>query len=328
MAQKKKELSEFDKSLIFTPGRGRNTWTVYFWGEDDGGVPIRFVYRLNISSLPFGLRYLKMYDSVFVSVPEEGDMIFSRDYAEMRKKKMLSFDELFFEGQLSKIQGSTDLIDLESYISGAFADVAMDHADGVRFISKVPSGSLHLKHENVLDELVMPRMDCQGLAGIRGKDHNVKGISWVDKKYVEFPKGRIPKPSANTLKINLLPEDSDQAMTIFSILDRNDGRREDELVLLTPGEDAEVFRGEELSLETDRTWVSEHTDIDYPVGWNLRVPELDLDIKISSDRDDQEVYSVSGRDRVGEYIGLGTFTGKSGGETFEGLCSIETFICD
>ena len=326
MAQKKTELSENDKSLIYTPGRGRNTWSVYFWGRDENDKPINFIYRLNISSLPFGLRYLKMYDSVFAIVPPGEDMLFTRDYAEIRKKKILKFDELFFEGNLSKLQGNTDLIDLACYLSGAFADVAMDQSLEEKFIARTEAGPLHKKHENIQEEILMPRMDCQGMAGIRRKDRNIKGISWFEKKYVEFPKGKIPQPTADTIKINLVPEETDQVITIFSITDGNAEESEKRLSLLTPGEPREDYESEEFSLEETGSWVSPHTDIEYPVKWNLDVPDLELKIDITADRDDQEVYTVSNKVKVGEYVGLGTFSGTCGGEPFSGVCSIETAV--
>ena len=322
MREKKTVLTGRDKDILYTPGRGRNTWTVYFTGKTEEDRSISFIYRLNISSLPFGFRYMRMYDSV-LSITYNGEKyLFERDYGEMRKKDQLAFDSFFFQGISSKFHGSLDLLDLTAYITGGGADVAMDFEGKTRMIQDLKPGELYLKHENLKQWLSVGTMDCQGMVILNRKDLNVTGTSLLEKKYTEFPKGRVGKPGMKVTRIYMVPETED-CYYQFYLAEEYSGDNDEMRFSLVDKNDVINIGQNDISDEVKKVWESPHTGNEYAVSRTIKIPSLDLELSVLPEIDDQEVFSPGKRDRVGEYVGKGYFTGTSKGKEIKGTCYIE-----
>ena len=98
----------YDEALLYTPGKGRNTWSIYFLGKTDKEETVGFIFRLNISSLPFGFRYIKMYDTVLAITMHDEKYLFGRDFGEFKDKRDSNPNNLSFMCSCSKLFKSSD----------------------------------------------------------------------------------------------------------------------------------------------------------------------------------------------------------------------------
>ena len=316
----------YDEALLYTPGKGRNTWSIYFLGKTDKEEIVGFIFRLNISSLPFGFRYIKMYDTVLAITMHDEKYLFGRDFGEIKKKNQLRYDTLFFEGNSSRLQGGYDLLDLTSYVSNGSVDVAMDFLDKYRMVGLLKTETFEDCREKVVYHTVAGNMDCQGMVTVNEVDHNVKGTAWIEKKYAEFPKGRIKPTNTKRLKINFVPNNIEKRLSYVSLSYMLTGEEKTWFTVIEP--EGRYFTQETNSdiWEKSSIWVSPDTGIRYPLPININLSDADFEISIFSYQNNQEVHS-SGSKKTGEYVGIGHFVGKYEGLEIKGLCSIEISGC-
>ncbi len=319
------ELMTLDNdALLFTSGRGRNTWSIYFFGKDEDNIPISFIFHLNISSLPLGFRYMRMFDTLLTITYDDEEYLFERDFGEV-KKKQLHADRLEFPANTSSIKGDFELLDLVAYITGGNVDVAMNFIGERQYAyPSYPSNDLFVSKRGEMKEyLAATNMDCQGVVAINGVSHNVVGTSWVEKKYLQFPKGRQKSVDARLCKLTMLPDNKEEKFTLVNALSKKGTYDDSVFTIIDLGGEYESIELDEKTITADSEWLSDNTGNAYPIPLSVDIPEKDFYVTITPDIFDQEVYSPYVRDRVGEYLGTGTFDGTYKGAPVSGRCAIE-----
>ena len=320
----KPELSNNDKTFLYTLGRGRNTWSVYFLGKDEEGGNAGLIYRLNISSLPFGLRYVKIYDTVLAFLSPKKEFASDRDYGEIRKKEQLSYEEMAFLGNGSLLKGALDQLELTAYIKGGHAELEMNTDSSESFIIDTVAGDIQKEYENIRNGVASIRMVSEGVIDFGGERHSVNGISWVEKKYAEFPKGRVRKKNADILKLSMVPDGLEKVFLLYSYITKSETKTE--ISVLGP-DGVENYIVDKDNFRITENWESPHTGRIYPSKMELESPELGMSLKISAETTDQEWFSESKRNTEGEYLGAGGFEGVFEGMPVKGRCFIECSSC-
>lgn len=151
----------------------------------------------------------------------------------------------------------------------------------------------------------IPRCDLEGSVTLDGVAQSLAGgEGWYDH---EFGGHAAPEASVES---GVLPEASDGVggphraswnwiaiqlrdgtdVSAYEIVDRHDGDAFTCLVLIDP--DGQRRTSRSFTLEPGRMWHSTRTFREYPVSWQLRVPEFDLDLTIEAVFDDQEFLTV------------------------------------
>lgn len=312
----------FDEAMLYTPGRGRNTWSIYFLGKNEQGDAVGVIFHLNISSIPMGLRYLQMYDTVLAINSHDKNYLFGRDYGEMRNKHQMKKDTLSFECNCSKFLKDSDELLLTAYIPHVCAKMSIDYNSTKAGLLKI--GDFFKCRENIIYQFATANTDSNSLIELDGICENVKGTAWVEKKYVEFPKGRIKKTNTSILKINLIPYSSEKRYTLISVCDKSSAKVKSWIVEIKP--DGTVSTCEVIAnfaQHYDKAWVSGNTGKNYPLPLQIRIPDIMLDVSITPGMEDQEVYSPYKRNREGEYMGTGVFEGTFKNLELKGMCTIE-----
>ncbi len=309
-----------DEALLYTPGRGRNTWTIHFTGMTEEGESISFSYRLNISSIPVGFRYMKMFDTLLTVTYKDAVYVFDRDFGEI-KRKQLKYDALFFASTYSKLQGSWSMIEVTAYGKDGAIDVAMDFAGceepEINFLNDLTFREIK---EEAIYHVSAPRMDCQGIVTVKGKDYNVKGNAWVEKEYVAFPKGRLKKKSMKNIKVNFVPDDMAECFSVWYIADLHSGAEEYKAAFYDKSGYFKTYSNDEMLVTLEKPWHSQETGNDYPIFLKLNVAERDIEVKVYPSLEEQEAY-ISNK-KTGEYLGTGFWHGSYGEESVQGTCVI------
>lgn len=307
---------EEENPLLYTIGQGRNTYSVHFSGWDDEGNPVAFIYHLNISAIRFGLRYMRIFDTVLSISFSDKAYLFGRDMGEIKRNKF-RFDELVFESNYSRLKGDLNLLDLTAYIPDGGVDVAMDFVDGKKRTCTLDT----IESQNHFFAI---GMDCQGMVQVHGETYNIRGTATVEKKYKEIPKGRVKKAEERKLKINFMSDEEDGRF--FSLMSKiNDSTGEEQTQLFSVGNDGTIVNEEFESsmLIVEGEWISEETDMIYSLPLKLESPRINLAISTDGYKDAQEVYSKNKNNRMGVYMGGGRFEGNYIGTELKGACVIE-----
>lgn len=309
-----------EPELLLVNGRGINTWYVVFHGNTDEGENVDFSYRLNITSVQFGMKAVRMYDSLLTATFDDEIYSCVRDYAMIKNKQHVPLDYLSFMGNLSKIEGNFSLLDLYAVMTNYEVDVAMDYPDGI-----VKKGFFADSDDvNEPQDMLAADMDCQGMMLIEGKDCNVKGHAWVEKRYKPVPKN-AGNDVQGSIKLWLFPTESESEVqkhiAIESKYDESLKAEKVQALVISSDGSSEVYEAESLFQNSTERWESTLTGKKYPLPMTVRVSDIGLEIEIEPSVYEQEMLAEDGV--YSEYVGSGRYSGTCGGEAVSGYCGIE-----
>lgn len=311
----------YDEALLYTPGKGRNTWSIYFLGKTDKEETVGFIFRLNISSLPFGFRYIKMYDTVLAITMHDEKYLFGRDFGEFKDKRDSNPNNLSFMCSCSKLFKSSDELQLAACIPHICVNTSVDYGKGV--VGLLEGEKLLKCGEKVTYNFATTNIAGNGVVELDGIEEAVRGVAWVEKKHVAFPKGKLKKNNINATKINFIPDGEERRYSFMAQYDVSDEKGE---YWFAEMESDGTFNVREIKpdpIHNDKMWFSNNTGISYQIPFHIIDPYLKLDVFVTPKIIDQEVYSPYKRNREGEYIGIGAFEGTIDGADIKGLCTIE-----
>lgn len=326
-----------EEELLLVNGRGINTWYVNFHGNTEGGEPIDFSYRLNITSVQFGMKAVRMYDSLLTVTYNDEVYKCERDYAMIKNKQHVPLDYLFFMGNLSKIEGNFKLIELYGVMTNYEVDVRLSCED-----KNVKKGFLQLADdENSPQDMFAADMSCSGRIMVEGVAHDVTGRAWVEKRYIPVAKGSGNNTAAGSIKLCLFAdEDTDSELAescgnqkdctgtekiphiaVHGYYDEKAGKERVRVLAVNADGAYECYEAESIFENAVGSWESPMTGKHYPFPLVVKVPELELDIKVVPSVYEQEMLAEDGV--YSEYAGSGYYTGMCADESVSGACSIE-----
>jgi predicted secreted hydrolase len=127
------------------------------------------------------------------------------------------------------------------------------------------------------------RMATAGTITVGGTTRSVTGESWMDK---EFGSNQLDAGQVGWDWFSLRLDDGRDVM--LYVLRSEDGSTYGRGTIVSVDGSTRSLDASAWELVADGTWHSEETEATYPVRWQLRIPELDLDLTIDPLLDDQE----------------------------------------
>ncbi|MDX2080855.1 MAG: lipocalin-like domain-containing protein [Terrimicrobiaceae bacterium] len=132
----------------------------------------------------------------------------------------------------------------------------------------------------------LTRLATTGTIEIGGRVHEVRGWSWFDH---EWATNQLTADQKGWDWFSLQFEDGTDLM-LFQIRTRSGGRDPfSSGTFVAKDGSSRKIDNDSFHLEPVRWWTSPKTGGRYPVGWTLRIPSLNLDVRIESRLDTQEL---------------------------------------
>jgi predicted secreted hydrolase len=124
------------------------------------------------------------------------------------------------------------------------------------------------------------QQEAQGTINIRGVDHAVNGRAWKDHEYSTS----ALSPGAIGWDWFSLQFDDGGALMFFQIRRDGDGEAAHQVdpasagTFIFPDGSTKTLSSEDWQLEVFDHWTSPHSGAEYPAGWSITIPELDLEL--------------------------------------------------
>lgn len=133
---------------------------------------------------------------------------------------------------------------------------------------------------------VQPRMKAEGNLRLAGEHWTVDGVVSLEHAWGElpFPGGPVARD-----RFTLYLDDGRELLCIRSHRANDTGRATSWCVLVGSADGGTVQWSGEVSLDPVEYWSSERTRARYPIGWELRIPEQDLELRLTSYSKNEEV---------------------------------------
>lgn len=311
-----------EKELLLVNGKGVNSWYVNFCGNTEENKQVCFSYRLNITTVPLGLRPVRMYDSLLTVTYDKEWYRYERDYAMIKNQQHVPLDYLFFMANLSKIEGNFNLIELYTLMTNYESDVRLTYGDKV-----VKQGFLGpVDTQGNSQDMLAAGMDCEGRMRIDDAEHTVNGQAWIEKRFIAASEKGDNKSQCKT-KLWLFDnnggsiQDSKPFIAIESCYDKEIKVEKASAVAIFNDGSSKHYEVESILENSTKTWKSPTTGRSYPFPLIVRIPELEVDIKVEPSIYEQEMIAEDGV--YSEYVGSGSYTGFYGGKAIGGNCSME-----
>ena len=311
-----------EQELLLVNGRGKNTWWLKFQGETEECVPIAFFYRLNITSIPMGLKAMRLYDSLLTITYNEKVFGCERDYALIKNKQHVPSDFLSFEANLSRLEGNFHRLDLYAVVTNGEVNVVMTNPNETVKKGFLEADGFAASGEEIVSDMVAIDMDCQGQIRIEGVDRNVKGVAWIEKRYVEVAKHAAQDTGRHTLGYCLFPKKPcDERIFVYDVFDeRSEKEKAQALVFYSDGT-CKNYPAEGIFVNSPQRQKSSRSGKQYPFPAVIRIPKLELEVQVEPANCEQEMIAEDGI--YSEYAGSGKYHGYRKDEPISGRCCIE-----
>ncbi|MEX1071053.1 MAG: lipocalin-like domain-containing protein [Anaerolineales bacterium] len=130
------------------------------------------------------------------------------------------------------------------------------------------------------------RLQTEGEIYIDGEAYSVSGLSWKDHEYSTSAMA-ADQVGWDWFSIQL---DDGYELMLYKIR-RTDGSIDpfSSGALIAPDGSAVQLAAQDFVIESGDTWNSPHSDADYPMGWSISIPSVDLEIELTPYLVDQEL---------------------------------------
>ena len=132
----------------------------------------------------------------------------------------------------------------------------------------------------------IPRLETQGTITTHGKTQSVRGTSWLDREWAsnQLAAGQV---GWDWFAIQL---DDGRDLMIYQMRLANGGRDPySHGTLRQPDGHIIPISAESYSLKPGKIWTSKTTGGAYPITWELKIPDLNLDLVIEAAQENQEL---------------------------------------
>jgi predicted secreted hydrolase len=163
------------------------------------------------------------------------------------------------------------------------------------------------------------RLKTDGVLQVRGVTKEVTGISWMDH---EFGSSQLEPTQVGWDWFSIQLDNRTEVMVY--VLRHADGRIDPHSsgTLIHPDGQAEHVRLEDIALVALGKWTSPRSGATYPQGWELRIPQAGLQLRIMPAFPDQELDTKSST-RVVYWEGSSTVEGEHEGKPVRGKSYVE-----
>ena len=142
------------------------------------------------------------------------------------------------------------------------------------------------KEGNASHYFSFPRMATEGLIQIRDQTFKVRGTSWMDREF-----------SSNQLNLGLegwdwfsIKLNNNTELMLYQL--RKKGGGVDSFssgTFIDEQGKAKHLLLSQFNIKATKKWTSDATDIEYPAGWKIEVPDRKISLTIKPDMNDQEL---------------------------------------
>ena len=161
------------------------------------------------------------------------------------------------------------------------------------------------------------RLETAGAVSISGVPHPVTGIAWMDHQWGDFTIANI---GWDWLSLNL---DDGSDLMVSVVWEQEDGAPIATYgTYIQPDSSPVHLPSDDISLEPTGTWTSPETGGVYPMGWNLAVDSLALDLTLVPAIEESE-YAISEIIPVVYWEGSVAATGNKDGAAVSGNGFVE-----
>ncbi|RBQ20684.1 hydrolase [Spongiactinospora rosea] len=149
------------------------------------------------------------------------------------------------------------------------------------------TGVFHLADGVPNQEFALPEMRTSGTLSIQGREHKVRGTSWLDRQW-----GEMPRSLVRWTWMNFSMPNGDKVALWDTVGAKS---KNSWATVLRPDGSYEVVAVEPLAKGASRQWTSPATGQSYPTRWRVRIPALDtvLDVRVTGNPD-QEIETPDG----------------------------------
>lgn len=244
--------------------------------------------RYGFEMVVFQIRYLT-YDGYMAhfAVTDKAQGLFAYDirYLEgVQPSQGQGFDLVVDDWRMKGFEGDDYLkADMEGYAIElnleALKEPILHGGDG---LIEMGSGALKSYY------YTRPRMNVTGTLEVQGVQKEVTGIAWMDHQWGDFFAGYYLGVGWDWFSIQL--DDFTEVMLfnfrINQANERSEGSYIDELSCLYP------LDAPDFQILPVGTWVSPHSGAEYPMGWQVSIPEHGLELSLNPDMEDQELCMI------------------------------------
>ena len=163
------------------------------------------------------------------------------------------------------------------------------------------------------------RMKTSGELTIDGKVLTVEGISWMDH---EFGTNQLQSYQVGWDWFSIQMDNSTELM--LYLIRHRDGNPDpySSGTFIYPDGTSRHIRLDEFDIRVLKTWESRKTGARYPARWNIRIPEMDIDLTVTPTVADQELTTQEST-RVTYWEGSVRVDGRYRGKPVSGVGYVE-----
>lgn len=163
------------------------------------------------------------------------------------------------------------------------------------------------------------RMGAEGDITWNGETEHFTGTAWMDREFGTWTPTENQK-GWDWFSIQL--DDQSELMCYQLRSSTNAISPYSSGILVRPDGGYRTLSNEDFTIEPTGYWKSPHTETTYPSGWQIKVPEQNLDLRISPVIEDQEL-DTRGTTMVIYWEGACRVHGKSGQKKIKGRAYVE-----
>ncbi len=186
--------------------------------------------------------------------------------------------------------------------------------NGINGVSQKAEGQGYASHYYSIT-----RMKTRGELTIKGKTLTVEGISWMDH---EFGSNQLQTYQVGWDWFSIQMENDTELM--LYIIRHRDGSPDSHSsgTLVYPDGTSRHVRLDEFDIRVLGAWKSQKTGARYPARWNIRIPELEIDLTVTPTVADQELTTREST-RVTYWEGCARVDGTIEGTPISGVGYVE-----
>lgn len=165
----------------------------------------------------------------------------------------------------------------------------------------------------------LTRMITEGTIRVGAKTKRVRGLTWMDH---EFGSNQLTKEQVGWDWFSLQLDDETELM--LYVMRRKDGSLDPHSsgTFVERNGSTQHLALSDYTIKSDGTWKSPASKATYPMGWRVKIPSRNLELRISTTMPQQELATESGRD-VTYWEGACTVEGTAGGKAIKGQAYVE-----
>lgn len=162
----------------------------------------------------------------------------------------------------------------------------------------------------------LTRMNASGQMSSRDSLETFTGTAWMDREYGAWEQ-------AGGWDWFSIQFDDDTELMIYQFKDASGGMMGESTGTFVDREGkCHYLKRRDFEIERTASWTSKKTEAEYPAGWCVRVPGLDIDMRIEPLIDDQEL-DTRGSTMIVYWEGACSVAGKRSGAEVKGRAYVE-----